>query len=334
MTSMSKSSPIATVFGGSGFLGRYVTQRLARAGWRVRVAVRRPNEALFVRPYGVVGQVEPVQANIRDEDSTRRAIAGADAVINCVGILAEAGKQRFDAVQDEGAARIARIAREEGVGRMVQISAIGADAESESEYARSKAAGEAAVAEAFPGAVILRPSIMFGTEDGFFNRFAAMARLSPALPLVGPETRFQPVYVDDVAAAAVKAASQDVAPGIYELGGPEVETFRGLMQRMLRLIERRRMLLTVPFWMARIQGAMLDLAQRLSFGLFTNNLLTADQVRLLAHDNVVAPEARGFAELGIEPTAMEAVLESYLYAYRPHGQFDKITASARNLRES
>ncbi len=327
-------APLVTVFGGSGFVGRYVTQRLARAGCRVRVAVRRPNEALFVRPYGVVGQVEPVQANIRDEESTRRAIAGADAVINCVGILVQTGKQQFDAVQDEGAARVARIAREEGVRRLVQISAIGADPDSPSDYARSKAAGEAAVAEAFPGAVILRPSIVFGTEDEFFNRFATMARLSPVIPLVGPETRFQPVYVDDVAAAAVKAATGDVVPGIYELGGPETESFRGLMQRMLKLIQRRRLLVTLPFWMARIQGAMLDLAQRWSFGLFTNTLLTADQVRQLGRDNVVSPGARGFAELGIEPVAMEAVLEGYLYSYRPHGQFDAITASARNLRES
>lgn len=334
MTSMSNSSPIATVFGGSGFLGRYVTQRLARAGWRVRVAVRRPNEALFVRPYGVVGQVEPIQANIRDGESTRRAIAGADAVINCVGILVESGRQSFGAVQDEGAARVARIAREEGVLRLVQVSAIGADAGSTSDYARTKAAGEAAVAEAFPGAVILRPSIMFGTEDEFFNRFGAMARLSPVLPLVGPETRFQPVYVDDVAAAAVRAATGNAAPGVYELGGPEVASFRDLMRRMLGLIERRRMLVTMPFWKARMLGRMFDFAQRWSFGLFTNNLLTADQVQQLAHDNVVAPDARGFAELGITPTAMEAVLESYLYSYRPHGQFDAITASARNLRES
>jgi NADH dehydrogenase len=331
---MSNSSPIATVFGGSGFLGRYVTQRLARAGWRVRVAVRRPNEALFVRPYGVVGQVEPIQANIRDEDSTRRAIVGSQVVINCVGILVETGQQTFGAVQDEGAARVARIAREEGVLRLVQVSAIGADAESTSDYARAKAAGEAAVAETFPGAVILRPSIMFGTEDEFFNRFGAMARLSPVLPLVGPETKFQPVYVDDVAAAAVRAATGDVAPGVYELGGPEVASFRDLMRRMLGLIERRRMLVTMPFWKARMLGRMLDFAQRWSFGLFTNNLLTADQVKQLAHDNVVTPDARGFAELGITPTAMEAVLESYLYSYRPHGQFDAITASARNLRES
>ena len=231
---MSDPAPIVTIFGGSGFVGRYVTQRMARAGWRVRVAVRRPNEALFVRTYGVVGQVEPMQANIRDDASTRRAIAGAEAVINCVGILVETGQQAFDAVQTEGAGRIARIAAEEGVRRLVHISAIGADPESDSLYGRSKAEGEAAVSAAFPSAVILRPSIVFGVEDAFFNRFARMARLSPVVPVIGPDTRFQPVYVDDVAAAA--AGRRDRAtwrPGVYELGGPEVATFRELMQRML-----------------------------------------------------------------------------------------------------
>ena len=207
MTSMPSSTPVATVFGGSGFIGRYVTQRLARAGWRVRVAVRRPDEAYFVRPYGVVGQVEPVQANIRDDASTRRAVRGAAAVVNCVGILAESGKQSFEAVIAEGAGRIARLAAEEGVGRLVHVSAIGADPDSPSAYGRAKAQGEAAVRAAFPAAVILRPSIVFGTEDQFFNRFAAMARLSPVLPIVGPDTRFQPVYVDDIAAAAVLAAT-------------------------------------------------------------------------------------------------------------------------------
>ena len=179
--------PIVTIFGGSGFIGRYVAQRMARAGWRVRVAVRRPNEAHFVRPYGFVGQVEPIQANIRDEESTRRVIRGADAVVNCVGVLAESGKQTFDALMDQGAARIARIAAEEGVGRLVHISAIGADPASDSLYAAAKGRGEAAVRAAFPAAVILRPSVVFGVEDGFFNKFAAMARTFPVLPLVGPE---------------------------------------------------------------------------------------------------------------------------------------------------
>ncbi len=324
--------PIVTIFGGSGFIGRYVAQRMARAGWRVRVAVRRPNEAHFVRPYGVVGQVEPIQANIRDDASTRAAIAGADAVVNCVGVLAEAGRQTFEALLDQGAARIARIAAEEGVPLLVHVSAIGADPASDSLYAAAKGRGEAAVRAAFPAAVILRPSVVFGSDDSFFNRFGAIARLSPVLPLVGPDTRFQPVYVDDVAAAAVAGATGAAAPGIYELGGPEVATFRQLMQRLLRIVQRRRLLVAVPFGLARVKAWVFDLAPRLSGGLVANNLLTQDQVRLLAHDNVVHAGAPGFAQLGIRPTAMDAVLESYLYAYRPHGQYDAMTASAGNLR--
>jgi NADH dehydrogenase len=329
---MSDPAPIATVFGGSGFIGRYVTQRLARAGWRVRVAVRRPNEALFVRTYGVVGQVEAVQANIRDEASTRRAIAGAEVVVNCVGILVEEGRQRFDAVQGDGAGRVARLAAAEDVRRLVHVSAIGADAGSPSAYARSKAAGEAAVIAAFPEAVILRPSIVFGSEDQFFNRFAAMARLSPIVPLVGPDTRFQPVYVDDVAAAAVKAATGDAAPGVYELGGPEAASFRALIERMLAVIERRRMVVAAPWGIARMKAKTFDFIQRASFGILTNRIITADQVLLLERDNVVAPGARGFAELGITPTPMEAVLADYLYAYRPQGQFRTTAAAARELR--
>ena len=331
---MSSPAQVVTVFGGSGFVGRYITQRLARAGCRIRVAVRRPNEALFVRPYGVVGQVEPVQANIRDEASTRAALDGADAVVNCIGILGEAGKQTFEAVQEEGAGRVARLAREAGATRFVQLSAIGADPESNSAYARTKGLGERAVLEAFPQAVILRPSIVFGTEDEFFNRFAAMARLSPAIPLVGAETRFQPVYVDDVAAAAAQAVTGDVAPGVYELGGPEVASFRELVERMLGIIDRRRAVVSLPFWLGRMQGRILDFAQKASFGLFTNTLITADQVELLGRDNIVSPDARGFEALGITPTAMDAVLESYLYSYRPHGQFEEITASAQDLRSS
>lgn len=325
-------SPIVTVFGGSGFVGRYVCRRMARAGWRVRVAVRRPNEALFVRTYGVVGQVEPVQANIRDEDSTRRAIAGATAVVNCVGVMVETGKQTFDAVQDAGAARVARLAAEAGAERFVHISAIGADAAGASHYARSKAAGEAAVAAAFPRAAILRPSIVFGVEDRFFNRFGSMARLSPVLPVVSPGTRFQPVYVDDVAAAVESALTGPGASGVYELGGPEVASFRELMEALLGVVRRKRVIVPVPTPLAALQGMALDMAQSLSFGLFVNEILTRDQVRLLARDNVVGPDARGFADLGVSPTAMEAVLESYLYSYRPGGQYAAIKDSAAQLR--
>lgn len=323
--------PIVTIFGGSGFIGRYIAQRMARAGWRVRVAVRRPNEAGFVRPYGVVGQVEPIQANIRDEASTRRAIAGATAVVNCVGLLGEAGKQTFEAVMVEGAGRIARIAAEEGVQRLVQISAIGADPESDSAYARAKGRGEAAVLAAFPAATILRPSVVFGDGDGFFRKFAGIARVAPVLMVPSPKTKFQPVYVDDVAAAAVAAITTEAAPGVYELGGPRVASLGKLVDEMLRVIRRKRWLFAMPEGLARTQAWVFDTAQRASFGLFTNGLMTADQVRLLAKDNVVASDAKGLADLGVQPTAMEAVLDSYLYVYRPHGQYDAIQESAERL---
>ena len=325
-------SKLVTIYGGSGFVGRYITQRMAHLGWRVRVAVRRPNEALFVKPYGVVGQVEPVFCNIRDDDSVRAVMQSADAVVNCVGILVEEGANRFDAVQADGAARVARIAAEESVGQLVQLSAIGADSRSASAYARSKAAGEAAVLEHFPRAVILRPSIVFGAEDGFFNRFAGMAQLSPVVPMIGANTKFQPVWVEDVAAAAVKGVLGEAAPGVYELGGPEVKSFRELMEQMLAVIRRRRILLNLPFPLAKLQAGMLDLGSRLTGGLLTNRLVTRDQVANLARDNVVSPHVRGLKELGIEPTPMAAVLPDYLWRFRPTGQYAAITDSARNLR--
>lgn len=325
-------SNLVTIYGGSGFVGRYIARRMAQAGWRVRVAVRRPNEALFVRPYGVVGQVEPVLCNIRDDASVAAAMDGADAVVNCVGILAPEGKNTFEPVQLQGAARIARIAAEKGIARMVQVSAIGADAASASDYARTKALGEAEVLRHMPDAVILRPSIVFGAEDGFFNRFASMARFGPILPVVGGATKFQPVYVEDVAAAAVKGVLGEAAPGIYELGGPEVKTFRALMQQMLAVIHRRRLILGVPFPIAGLMGFLLDMAQAVTLGLFHNGILTRDQVRNLKRDNVVTGQTRTFADLGIEPTALDSVLSSYLWRFRPTGQYDDITDSAKNLR--
>jgi uncharacterized protein YbjT (DUF2867 family) len=323
---MPEVAPIVTIFGGSGFVGRYIAQRMARAGWRVRVAVRRPNDAHFVRTYGAVGQVQPIQANIRSDVSVRRAVHGVRAVVNCVGTFQATGPQNFTAIQAEGAGRIARIAAEEGVERLVHLSAIGANAGGESGYARSKAAGERAVLDAFPSAVILRPSVVFGTEDKFFNRFAGMSRITPVLPVVGPNTRFQPVFVDDVAKAAAKAATEAVAPGVYELGGPEVLTFRELLERMLFVIQRRRAIVAIPLWLARVQARVLDLLQTLSLGLWTNGVLTRDQVAQLQADNVVAEGARTFKDLGIQPTAMAAVLDSYLFAYRRGGQFAKLRA--------
>lgn len=326
-------SKLVTIYGGSGFVGRYIARRMAKEGWRVRVAVRRPNEAIFVKPYGVVGQVEPVLCNIRDDASVRLAMTGADAVVNCVGILNRSGKNTFDSVQSEGAGRIARLAAEMGVGRVVHISAIGADKASDSDYQRTKGEGEAAVLAAFPDAVILRPSIIFGPEDGFFNRFAGMARMSPILPIFGANTRFQPVYVDDVAMAAVKAATGQAAPGIYELGGPDVDTFRGLMRRMLATIRRRRLVLGLPFIAGSIMGGILDGVQAATLGLFNNGLVTRDQVRNLKRDNVVTPGAAGLDTLGITPTALDAVLPEYLWRYRPSGQYAAIKESAKNLRK-
>lgn len=322
---------IVTIFGGSGFVGRYVAQRMARAGWRVRVAVRRPNEALFVKPYGVVGQVEPIQANLRDDASCRAAIAGADAVINCVGILFESGPQRFDAVHAQAAGRIARLSAEAGAKHLVHLSAIGADANSESAYCRSKADGEAAVLAAFPTAAILRPSIIFGNEDQFFNRFAAMTPLSPLLPIVGAATRFQPVFVDDVAAAAAVAVTE-THTGIYELGGPEIASFRELMERMLRVIRRTRPVINLPVPLARIIAGTLDLVQFLSGGLLANRMITRDQVASLGVDNIVSDNAKTLADLGITPQSMDGILETYLYSFRPQGQYTALTESAENLK--
>lgn len=326
-------SKLVTIYGGSGFVGRYIARAMAQAGWRVRVAVRRPNEAIFVRPYGTPGQVEPVLCNIRDDASVRAAARGAEAVVNCVGTFDKGGRNSFQAVQAEGATRIARIAAELGVARLVHLSAIGADPEGASDYAKSKAAGEAGILAAFPTAVILRPSVVFGPEDQFFNRFGAMARLGPILPLVGAGTRFQPVHVGDVAAAAAIGATGGAAPGIYELGGPDVDTFRGLMQRMLRVIQRRRLILSLPFWMARTMATVFDFVQFSTGGLIRNPVITRDQVKSLGADNVVTPGARGLEDLGITPTAMEPVLPEYLWRYRPSGQFAAIKDSAKNLRK-
>jgi uncharacterized protein YbjT (DUF2867 family) len=327
-------SKLVTIFGGSGFLGRYVARRLARQGWRVRVAVRRPNEAGFVRPYGTPGQVEPVFCNIRDDASVRAALAGAEAAVNCVGTFDKGGANNFDAVQNIAAGRIARLAAEAGLARLVHVSALGADAEGESLYAQSKAQGEAAVLEHFPGAVILRPSVLFGPEDEFFNRFAGYTRLGPVLPLVGGATRFQPVFVDDVAAAVEKGVTGAAAPGLYELGGPETRSLKELMHEMLAVVNRRRWVLNLPFWVGGVMGTVLDALSALTIGLFPNGILTRDQVRQLRVDNVVQPGSRGFDALGLRPTAMESVLPGYLWRYRPSGQYDAIKDSAKRLKKS
>jgi uncharacterized protein YbjT (DUF2867 family) len=311
---------LVTVYGGSGFIGRYIVQKLARSGYRVRVATRRPNEAIFLKTYGMVGQVEPILCNIRNESSIRNAMLGADAVVNCVGILESVGKNKFVEVQHKGADFVSRIASELGVKKLVHISAIGADIDSKSKYASSKGLGESSIMKNFPGAVILRPSIVFGFEDKFFNRFASMARLSPILPIVGGNTKFQPVYVDDVARAAVLGINNDVKAGIYELGGPEVASFNELMRRMLKIILRRRLIVNLPFWIASLMGTGFDLGKAISLGIIRGPI-TLDQVLNLKNDNVVSKEEKTFKDLGIEPKALEIILSEYLWKYRPAGEF-------------
>lgn len=326
-------SKLVTIYGGNGFLGRYIARRLAKEGWRIRIACRRPNEALFTKPYGAVGQVEPILCNVRDEASVRAAMRGADAVVNCVGILSHAGKNTFDSIHVAAARTIAKVAAETGVSRLVHISALGADANGASQYGRTKAEGEAAVRAAFPAAVILRPSAMFGTEDNFFNKLASLSRLGPVMAVISSGTKLQPVYVDDVALAAVKAV-EGAAPGIYELGGPDVESMRQIVDRTLAIIGRRRLVIGLPGFVSGIIATIGDVVQGASLGLVRNGLVTLDQLRSLKTDNVVSPGAKGFADLGITPVAMGAVLPDYLWRFRKSGQYDAIKASAKNLRKT
>lgn len=319
---------LVTVIGGSGFVGRHVVRALARKGYRVRVAVRRPDLAGHLQPLGGVGQIHSVQANLRYPKSLAAACEGADAVISMAGLLYESGAQTFDAVHVMGARAAAEAAKEAGASRFVQISAIGADPESGANYARTKAAGEQAVLEAFPGATILRPSIVFGPEDDFFNRFAAMARISPALPLVGGGgTRFQPVFVGDVAAAVCAVLENDAARGqTYELGGPEVLTFREVLEFILKATDRRRLLVPLPFGVAKVQATFLQLLPK--------PLLTIDQVTMLQDDNVVGADAesdgRTLQGLGITPQAVEAIVPEYLERFRRAGQFTKPHSAENN----
>jgi len=302
---------LAVVFGGSGFLGRYIVQRLAAAGYVVRVAVRDVEAAMFLRPMGGPGQIVPLYAPLHEEALVGRATEGAELVINLTGILAERRRGDFFRVHAEGAGRIARLAASSVARHVIHVSAIGADPDSASDYARSKAEGEAAVQGAFKAAVILRPSIVFGAEDSFFNRFAAMAAISPVIPIVSGKTRFQPVYVGDVADAAIAALRPQAAGRIFELGGPQVKTFKELIEYMLKIIERNRLVVDLPLPLAKFQAALLE---RLP-----GKLLTNDQIKLLQCDNIVAEGTAGLGDLGLVPTPMDLIVPSYLARFRPAG---------------
>ena len=319
MTARSNFDTLITVYGGSGFLGRHVVRALAKRDYRIRVAVRRPDLAFHLQPLGRVGQIHAVQANLRDAASVDAAARGAHGLINLVGLLQEGGRQRFDSIHSFGAEQIALAASAHGAG-MVHVSAIGADENSPAAYARTKAAAERLVLAAQPQAVIMRPSVLFGPEDGFFNRFAALARISPVLPLIGGgHTKFQPAFVGDVAQAIADATEGKLRAGtIYELGGPEVRTFKELMQYMLATIERRRLLVPLPFFAAKFQAMFLQYAP-------APLTLTPGQVDLLRVDNIVSEaakaEKRTFAGMGIEPASIEAIVPSYLWRFRKAGQF-------------
>ncbi len=324
MTVRISGDALVTVFGGSGFLGSHVVSVLARAGYRIRVAVRRPDLAGHLQPLGAVGQITAIQANLRYRASIDRAVEGAAGVVNCVGILNSSGRQTFDAVQAFGPRAIADAVRQAGNAKLVHVSAIGADAGSPIAYLRTKGEGEAAVLELAPDATVLRPSVMFGPGDSFFNTFASLAQFSPVLPLIGGDTKFQPVYAGDVASAIAKALSGDAGAGAtYELGGPEVLTFRQCLEAMMDVTEKRRPLIPVPFQIARPLGGLLSLLPK--------PLLTGDQVRMLEKDNIVSDvakaEGRTLSGLGLSPATLAVILPTYLARYRAHGQFAHTRAS-------
>jgi len=308
------SGELVTVFGGSGFIGRTLVQRLAKAGYRVRVAVRRPNSALDVKTLGDLGQVHLAQANVRNKPSIEAAINGADHVVNLVGVLFESGKQSFGKIHDEGAGLVAEVAAAANVKSLVHMSAIGADDGSNSKYAKSKAAGEKAVLKNFPNASIIRPSVVFGADDNFFNKFAAMAKSFRMLPVICGDTKFQTVYVGDVADAIVSIISdEDHAGKIYELGGPKAYSFRELLEMVNKVTEQNVPLITIPIQMAYFQAFF--------FGMLPNPMVTIDQMRLLEKDNVVSDDALKLSDLGVEATPPEAIIPNYLFLHRPKGQF-------------
>ncbi|MGJ8563821.1 MAG: complex I NDUFA9 subunit family protein [Alphaproteobacteria bacterium] len=318
------SKGLVTVFGGSGFVGKHVVRALVKEGWRVRVPMRRPHTGQALRVIGNVGQVQLVQANLRFKSSVERAVAGSDAVVNLVGVLFEEGRQSFNAVHHAGAATIAEAAKEQGITNMVHLSSIGADKDALSEYSRSKAAGEKAVSDLIPTADIMRPSILFGSEDQFFNRFAASTQFLPALPLIGGgETKFQPAFAGDVAQAIAKVLGKKTTGEVYELGGARIYTFQELMEFLLETVDRKRFLLPLPWAAANLMGFAGEISGWLPF---VKPFLTRDQVASMRTDNVVGASAKGFRDLGITPETIESIVPAYLDRYRKYGQFHETQA--------
>tara|TARA_Y200000002_G_scaffold290066_1_gene244158 strand:- start:2440 stop:3435 length:996 start_codon:yes stop_codon:yes gene_type:complete len=323
------NSPVATVLGGSGFVGKYVVRRLVKRGWRVRVAVRSPNEALFLKTYGEVGQVEVFKCSIFDSNALSKCILGSRLVINAVaGLLNETSKKIINRYYIEGPELLASICTELKVAKLIHISAVGVDKQSRSLYSSAKAKGEDKLREKFANAAIVRPSLIFGHEDRFFNRYASLATYSPFLPLIGKSTQFQPVYVDDVALAIEKIATEKELIGIFELGGPEILTFEKLIKKMLFVIRRNRLILTIPFGIANLMATVFELIQNLSFGLLPLPF-SKDNVQQLRNHNIVFEGNNSFNDLGIKPKDIDTIIPLYLYSYRPHGQFNDITNSAK-----
>lgn len=324
MGDFSNNSKKVTVFGGTGFLGRYIIQRLARQGWMINVVTRNPSEALFLKTAGYIGQINLFQGDFRNFENLKSILKDSDVLINCVGILNESANQKFKFLHSDAPAKLAHYATELGIKKFINISSIGADETSNSEYAKTKGLGEIRIRQAFPEAIILRSSVIFGAEDKFFNLFSSIATFSPVIPLVGGRTLFQPVYVDDIAFAVEKILTDPKLTyknGVtYELGGPEVFCFRDLMKKMLSIIKRRRFILEIPFWIANIMCPLVYMANKLSFNIIPL-LITKDQIKQLKKNNIVSEKALGFEDLGIFPRVIDAILPTYLNRYRPKGQF-------------
>ena len=323
------NSPKAVVFGGSGFIGRYIVNRLIRSGYMVRVAVRKPNDALFLKTYGEVGQIEIVGCSILNIESVRKCLEGSSVVINCVaGSLSETKLKNFEKSYMLGPEIIARSAAGLEVKKLIHISSIGADTSSGSMYSRTKAKGEEKVLNSYPKAIIFRPSLVFGHEDQFFNRFASMATYSPIIPIVGRGSKFQPVYVNNIADAVERALTKNDVSGIYELGGPEILTYEALMKKMLTIARRKRIIFSLPLFAAKSLALGFSMLKSLTAGL-VDPPITLDNIKQLGKDNLVSPSAKSFADLDIIPDNLDSVLPSYLYRYRPHGQYNETTESAR-----